>query len=123
MIKPVLKSCLPSLLGIAAAARIFPQDVFAPTLRTSIIDSVGIFNYNKFPFSKWVDLINNDVENQMSGFIRKTLDTMNNSHFGEKRASTDYEKCRNTLEKSVPSLHDALALKPETKSSFEAVQC
>ena len=52
MIKPVLKSCLPSLVGITAAARIFPQDVFAPTLRTSIIDPVGIFNYNKFPFSK-----------------------------------------------------------------------
>ena len=28
-----------------------------------------------------VDLLNNDVENQMSGFIRKTLDTMNNANF------------------------------------------
>ena len=52
MIKPVLKSCLPSLVGITAAARIFSQDVFTPTLCTSIIDPIGIFNYNKFPFSK-----------------------------------------------------------------------
>lgn len=28
-----------------------------------------------------VDLLNNDTENQVSGFIRKTLDTLNSSNY------------------------------------------
>ena len=38
-----------------------------------------------------VDLINNDVENQMSGFIRKTLDTMNNSNFDETLVKNEHK--------------------------------
>ena len=40
------------MVGIPAAARIFSQDVLTQTLRKSMVDPIGIFNYNKFPFSK-----------------------------------------------------------------------
>jgi hypothetical protein len=30
-----------------------------------------------------IELINNDVENQMSAFLRKTLETLNTSNFDE----------------------------------------
>ena len=36
-----------------------------------------------------IELINNDIENQMSGFIRKTLDTLNSVNFEETAVSAD----------------------------------
>ena len=45
-----------------------------------------------------VDLINSDVENQMSGFIRKTLDTMNNSNFDETLIKNEYKLTARNIE-------------------------
>jgi len=38
-----------------------------------------------------VDLLENDVENQMSGFIRKTLDTLNTSNYDESLINNQFK--------------------------------
>jgi DNA primase large subunit len=40
---------------------------------------------------KVVDLLDNDVENQMSGFIRKTLDTLNTSNYDENLITNQFK--------------------------------
>ena len=36
-----------------------------------------------------LEMLNKDVENQMSGFIRKTLDTLNSTSFDDTTVSSD----------------------------------
>lgn len=38
-----------------------------------------------------VDLLDNDVENQMSGFIRKTLDTLNTTNYDESLITNQFK--------------------------------
>jgi DNA primase large subunit len=38
-----------------------------------------------------VDLLQNDVENQLNGFLRKTLDTLNTSSFDESAINSQFK--------------------------------
>ena len=45
-----------------------------------------------------IDLVNHDVDNQMSGFISKTLDVMNNANFDESVIKNSYSLTAKNIE-------------------------